>query len=461
MKAVLLLSVIAVMLAPIELAAQQRYELIVPNKDLLSRAERTDEQLVIIDQKGVETRYERARRFDTADGEYVGYYSAAAKQIIRWPASDRGTLLIATDRGGTLTFRSSLMEIHPIVDQAAPVRPLELDANAPYRIAPFGPQNRTMAVGINAAERMALVPIAVSESQLWHFTPLGNGYYRIHSDMHGRHRSLAGMPDGSLVMDETGNSLNQFWHFAPVWKAPGFFVLANATAAVNPPSLTILAGGALGLEKCMWSDSQLWQFVPVEAPLPPVFDEYRFRSREIRPKQDLAAAELEFLNSHDKEIWVAIADRLAPGSSRQLKIAPGEISVVSLERDPGGMLVEVYERVLPGGFIEREEFVTDLPPATRYDVSVYEVIVQSIAIDATVKGGRVEDVQYAPKSVGWFELAAGPALEDGVIDAYAVAKSQRNPGMVRRIDPSEWNPKPAAKDPVESLLEKYQKKGER
>jgi hypothetical protein len=86
------------------------------------------------------------------------------------------------------------------------------------------------------------------------------------------------------------------------------------------------------------------------------------------------------------------------------------------------------------------------------------VAVQSIAIDRTVPGGKVENVNYSPKSVGWFELAPGPEIESGTLDVFQTADRQKNAGAVRRIDPSEWQPQARPADPVESLLDEFGKR---
>ena len=442
--------------------AQQRYELVIPGTGVMSTAERTERWLRIFDSKGVETAYQRAPGYDSNDGRFVGYHSAVVKQIIRWPVADSGAMQLATESTGRVTFRPSQMEVRPLAPPpaapAAAAPNTDIDPQAGYRIVPFLTAARGQAVALDVGGMATMQRVADVESQFWHFTTLGRGVVRIHSDRQGRPWSLAGVPGDAPRMAPTADTLDQLWQIIAVPRDPGWFVLTSLVPANTPMALTLQPDGELALTRSTWNDAQLWRLVRLDVPLPPIFGQYRFVSREIRPNDSLAPAKIELLNSHSKELWILLVDRQRPNTNAKVKIPAEEKKEITLEREPGGVLVEIYERVLPNGLVEREEFVTELPPAVRYDLSVYELIVQSVAIDRTVKGGKIEDVQHAPKSVGWFELPAGPGLKDGSIDVYPAAAEQENPGQVRRIDPAQWQAKPAAIDPVESVLKKFEKK---
>ena len=116
--------------------------------------------------------------------------------------------------------------------------------------------------------------------------------------------------------------------------------------------------------------------------------------------------------------------------------------------------METWELIGPAGDLIIEERITRLPPRQFYDISVYELIIQSIAIDSTKKGkGKIEDVQMSPKSIGAFPLAAGSALGDQRIDVYSEARLNRNPGGVRRLDMRQWHEDvPEPLDPIEQRL---------
>lgn len=438
---------------------QQLYELVVPDTAVSSRADRTDERLRIEDSRGNTTVYQRARSYDSPDGSLLAYSSSAARQVIRWPVNDQGRLQIATiSSGSPVEFRLSRMEIRPV---AAPARPgmttiENIKPDAAYRIVPEVPEAAGSALATNSAGRLVLAEMADEDAQVWHLNPVAPGVFRIHSDARGRGWSLASVPENAPRLVPTSNSTDQLWHFVAAPGDPSRFALASLRTAPAPAVLTWTDGLGCAMRPRVWSPNQMWRVVHLNRGLPPVFGEYVFSSRQIQPNPPLQAANVEFTNSHSKELWVLLVDRAANGNTR-LKIPSGGSIVISLQRDAGAMLVEYYERTVPFGGVQREEFATPIPPASRYDLSVYEVIVQSIAIDRTAKGrNKVEDVQYAPRSLGWFELPPGPDLVDGPLDVYEAAKSQQNPGGVRRLDLKQWQSQPTNPDPVESLLNKLQ-----
>ena len=434
---------------------QQRFELVVPGSGLTSRAERTDERLRIEDSQGNATVYQRAPRYDSTDGGFLAYSSPAARQVIRWPVSDQGRLQIATiSSPAALEFRRSQMEIRPLMSRPAATFIENIRPDAAYRLVPEVPDAAGSVLATNSAGRLILAAMAEEDSQVWHVNPVATGVFRIHSDARGRGWSLANLPENALRLVPTSNSTDQLWNFVAAPGNPGRFALASLRIGPTPLVLTWTAGGC-AIRPRMWSVNQLWQVVPLNRGLPPVFAEYVFSSRELQPNPPLQPANVELTNSHSKELWVLLVDRALSNGGTRVKIPPSGSITISLERDAGATLLEVYERTVPFVGVQREEFATPIPPASRYDLSVYEVIVQSIAIDRTAKGrGKLEDVQYAPRSLGWFELP--PQLNDGPLDVYEAAKSQENPGQVRRLDLKQWQSQPTTPDPVESLLNKVQ-----
>ncbi len=171
----------------------------------------------------------------------------------------------------------------------------------------------------------------------------------------------------------------------------------------------------------------------------------------MRPRAPLSDGLVELRNQHKRDLWVLIVPEGNERAAVRLKIPIGETRKLSLHRDAGASIVEIHEVFSRTGY-RREEVVTQLPPRSLYDISVYEVIVQSVAIDRTVPGGKIEDVQYAPKSLGWFELP--PLAEQTNIDVYEQATAMKNPGAVRRIDPRRWEKSEEAPDPLEELLKR-------
>lgn len=441
--------------------AQRRYELIVEGTDIVSQAERTPQRLVIIDARGNATEYSRDRRFDPEDGGFIAYFSPAARQILRWPTSDRGNMQIADMvEGRPSAFRLSRMTIHSLQPGGGPEGTgipgaADIESRSPFRLVSAA--HAMHALTAAADGRLAFEWAADDHGQAWLFTPLDNGYYRIHSGLQGRRRSLSGPPVGPPRLDRTARDASQLWQMIPIHDRPGVYAFACAGKDRAAHVLTADASGGLSLQPFVNSRFQMWALSPWAGVLPPAFSEYRFVSRELRPNPPLQPALVEFLNSHSKELWVLVADRRNPAESMRLRIPAGQTETIRLARDAGGTLVEIYEYGVPG-LTQRDEFATPLPPAVRYDVSVYELAVQSITIDRTVPGGKLENVNYSPKSVGWFELAPGPELESGSLNVFQTAARQKNPGAVRRIEPSEWEPQSSPTDPVESLLEEFKKR---
>jgi hypothetical protein len=271
---------------------------------------------------------------------------------------------------------------------------------------------------------------------------------------------LSGRPGGLPRLERTARDVDQLWQLMPIHDRPACHAFACAGRGLTHHVLTVDAARVLSLQPFVYSTSQMWLLRPWGGVLPPAFSEYRSVTRELRPNPPLEPALVEFANSHSKELWVLVADRRLPAKSLRLRIPAGKSETISLVRDAGGTLVEVYEFGTLG-LTQRDELATPLPPSVRYDVSVYEVAVQSIAIDRTVPGGKLENVNYSPKSVGWFELAPGSELESGPLDVFPTAVRQKNAGAVRRIDPSEWQPQAKPADPVESLLDEFRKRAEK
>jgi hypothetical protein len=165
----------------------------------------------------------------------------------------------------------------------------------------------------------------------------------------------------------------------------------------------------------------------------------RLISRQVVPNEPLEPVNVVFSNSHDLELWLIIRDTRAKNAAAELKIPAGQAKPVELERDAGSTAVESWEIPLRSGEVQLEQRRIPIPPRQIYQVSVYELFRQSIAIDGTKKGkGKVEDVNYSPKSVGKFPIPAGATLTDSTVDVYNAARRQKNPGAVELIDPKDW-----------------------
>ncbi|EMI45331.1 hypothetical protein [Rhodopirellula sp. SWK7] len=117
-------------------------------------------------------------------------------------------------------------------------------------------------------------------------------------------------------------------------------------------------------------------------------------------------------NQHFNELWVEIVDLRQPGNVQRLKIKPTETVTLDLDRDPVAVL---------------------------YEVVVYDVVRQSIAIDRTPRGqGRITEENFAPKSVGIFPVPPGGQHTVVTLDVYRLAKDNLNPGAVAPFNPDDW-----------------------
>jgi hypothetical protein len=158
---------------------------------------------------------------------------------------------------------------------------------------------------------------------------------------------------------------------------------------------------------------------------------------------------------------VLLADRRSGKPPRALRIPAGSAVRISLDRDPGARLQEVHQIQRADGSISEVDFVVELPIRTYYDVSVYELMLKSIAIDRTGKSPNpVEEMNFQPRSLGWYLLPAGNALTSGRHDVYEKALQSGNPGGVRRLTAADYRtlaPQPERPDILEQVLDSVRK----
>ena len=174
-------------------------------------------------------------------------------------------------------------------------------------------------------------------------------------------------------------------------------------------------------------------------------------SRKVVPNPALDPVTIELANSHSEELWILLRDLRDATKEQRLKIPAGKSAPLELARDAGSTLVEVWE-ITTGLETKRVERVTEVAPKQLYDISVYELIVQSVATDATRKAAPVEEVTRSPKSVGLIDVPPGDRFKGDKTDIYTAAKRQQNPGAVGRIDPEQWNEPSPDSDPLKKLL---------
>ena len=303
--------------------------------------------------------------------------------------------------------------------------------------------------------RLNLSAASGSRGSDWLVTPVGGGFVRLQTQQNGQLLSLMGYKQGRLALSPPNQDARQFWKVSSApRRRESAQVFALESVAFPGRCVAFNSAGNLIMQPMTFAANQVW--LPyVAPPLPTVQPMWRSVRSEIVPNAQLPPAQIDLVNSHRYALVLALADSRKAGGFQQLRVEPGQSLTVELERDTGATLIEVVEIRSATGVWDRQEFRTEIPPGAFYDLSVYEEHLQSIAIDATGKSPNpIEDVNYVPKSVGWFALPAGRDLPDrGSIDVYPRAMDAMNPGAVRRLDPKQFD-KPAARDQLEKILDK-------
>jgi hypothetical protein len=479
--------------------AQEFFTLKVPGTPTESSARISAEELVVRDNSGQTTLYSRLRRYDTPDGQFIGYGSRQAQRVILWPTSNQGNMRIGTLRNGQIEFAPSQMAVFAIDPASAskfpqgvwnPSNPAGRNSpgNNPWNPtdAAAGDVSKTVLLSAgDAANRLfmqanrqgqlQLVPNApqVNDAQgAWMITPVGGDMVRIQQSVGNQWLALSadsqqGGNFGNGVLAQRGhrsqvrlmginNSIAQCWRLQ---QFNGGYCFESVL--VPGCGLTCVPNNGLWLQPILYSPWQIWW------PQQPTFalpqPGYRVVSEQVIPNASLPPVSLRIANTHSDALMVLLADRRNPAAAKKLRIPQGGSETVELQRDSGSTILQTVEWLDGFGNWDRREIQIPVPPVVLYDVSVYEEFIQSIAIDATGKSPNViEDINYQPRSVGFLLLPPGDQLQDNsVIDVYRAAADSQNPGAVRRLAPSDYNrssSQAAPKDPLKDLLEQIQSK---
>lgn len=465
-------------------ASSQDFELNAPELGVRSAARLTETQLQIMSAEGARTDYTRDTRFDSPDKQWLGFYSHAANQVLRWPASHQGHMQIGRPVAGGIEYRPSQMAIRliggtapqriaqkpttPQIEAAAGSLLAELaisklfdvvsrgDSRLPaqmLRIASYDTRGAPWVLSRGAGYDLSVIRSGSSAGVDWWVAPAGAGYVRVETYDRGRVFAVSAAQTGGLALLPVSQDPRQLWRVSG-GHVTNRFLLENVAFPGN--CLSRASGGGVLLQPIQYAPSQLW--VSYAAPtLPAIQPFWRSVSTEIVANSPLPPARLDLENSHRYALIVLVGDTRQGNAFEKIRIEPGQTQTIQLERDSGATLVETVEVRSALGAWESRQYVTAIPPRTFYDLSVYEEHLQSIAIDATGKSPNpIEDVNYVPKSVGWLQLPAGAELPaHGRIDAFQRAKAANNPGAVRRMDPKEFD-EPSTTNPLEKILEKYQ-----
>ncbi len=492
-KPLVLCALLAMALCPALVKGQQAFELTAPQLGARSEAVVSDERLQVTSATGSVSTYRREPRFDSNDGAWLGYYDRAANQVLRWPLANSGNMQIGSVRGTAVEYRTSQMTIRPLALQPdrgvqRPLLPSQSEVLPPAMRdnRPEGPPANLRRSDLfdsisrrqpeeQAAEMLQLVALdqgnapwllardggselravqAGADSQNdWWVAPAGAGYVRLETYNRGRVQAVGTSDGRSLLLQPLSQDARQLWKVHG-GRGQQSYLLENAFYPGR--CLTHLGNGQLVLQSINFGAPQMW--VPIIAPVVPNFDPFwRSVSREVHVNTGLPPAQIELVNSHRYALLVLLGDTRLGNAFETIRIEPNSSAVVSLDRDPGATIVETVEIRSTLGVWDRQQLVTAVPAGAYYDISVYEEHLQSIAIDRTGKSPNpIEDINYVPKSVGWFPLPGGAELPSrGTIDVYQRGKSANNPGAVRRLDPKQFDDPPAER-PIESILREFQ-----
>ncbi len=176
-------------------------------------------------------------------------------------------------------------------------------------------------------------------------------------------------------------------------------------------------------------------------------------STQVVAAPALPPARLVLIHRRNETLRVEIYDRQKKQSIFRQNIPAGGTVEVSLPRDAGGYVNETYRTVGPYGEPIQKNVTRLLPQDVRYDVTVHQWQIQSIAIDRTGKSpSPIEDVQFQGRRLGRFSLPPGDKLTDGQVDVYRSAASAGNSGLVEPIQPTGDNDGPNS-DPLRDVFE--------
>ncbi|WP_372898683.1 hypothetical protein [Stieleria sp.] len=151
----------------------------------------------------------------------------------------------------------------------------------------------------------------------------------------------------------------------------------------------------------------------------------------VVPRQPLPPVTAKLLNTAQREVRVTVTDRVAPDQSKQIPIAPGTSQPVVIQRDAGADLVRHVLTYAPDGSQITREVSTPIAPVPRYEMTVHEWRLQSVAIDRTGKSPNViEDSNFQGRGLGRFEIPPGDQFTGGTLDVVRIALSAGNQGTV-------------------------------
>jgi hypothetical protein len=330
----------------------------------------------------------------------------------------------------------------------------------------IGPNTSRQFLSLRGSDQFGLVSRATDISSAWYVAPVGNGMFRLQQQVgnqwmaigvDGRLRGGARIAPGTrhpVRLFPISNDIGLLWRINP-FQAGYCFESVHFTGM----ALTWNQPAGLFLQPIVYDPWQIWYPQQPVIPLPP--PQFRSVQQQVVPNPELPPIDLILQNNHRDEVMVLLADRRMPDNPQKIRIPPGKSESVSIQRDAGATIVESIEVMDLAGNWSQQQYTTPIPPSVLYDISVYEIFLQSIAIDRTGKSPNpIEDINMQPRSIGFFLVPPGEAIREGtVLDVFRVAEEARNPGAVRRLSPKDLDRTEANgdQDPLRAILKQFQK----
>ena len=243
---------------------------------------------------------------------------------------------------------------------------------------------------------------------------------------------------GPMVSTITSGGNWNVWIHNPVggWvdhlMGPGFFT--GAPIAFAPAVGTFFTIDPLGRLVCAnWSGTE-WSTgyaVPSLAFTP------KLVSRNIIPNPELPPATVTLINSGTDPLVVQVVDLHDPRQPPEEKIPPDGQIEISLARDSGGTLEEVFLAPGPGGILLEQTASHPIPPEQRFTLTVwsdketYKVLPFKGAKKGAPKSVTEGFSRRTQVSLGVIPVAPGELLRDGErMDLVQIARRLKNPGAV-------------------------------
>ncbi len=345
---------------------------------------------------------------------------AASGQYHAFAVDQFGTLHYYFGAGGvwsSVAIAGSLMPGSPV---AADVFPIGLPPGPKLNVAAIDPAGNLVHWSKPAAAPW-LPPVVIASGQS-PGTPLeiGNSSF------------------GPMVSTISAGGNWNVWIYDPFggWvnhlMGPGFFM--GAPIAFAPGVGTFFTIDPLGRLVCAnWSGSA-WS---TGYAVPTLSYSPKLVSRNFIPNPQLPPATVTLINSGADPLIVQIVDLFDPRQPPEEKIPAGSQVDISLARESGGTLEEVFLVPGPGGILLEQTASHPIPPEQRFtlamwtDKETYKVLPFKDAKKGAPKSVTEGFSRRSQVSLGVLPVVPGERLRDGEqMDLVQIAKRLKNPGAV-------------------------------